>query len=82
VLIKASAFMDKYTSDGKVATILYDCPADAKFLSEEILKKRIPIFNCSTLFLNYINLRNVFPIELTGGIANMSLSHALEVLDM
>lgn len=36
----------------------------------------------SSILQSFINLRNVFPISLTGGVQNISLSHALEVLGL
>ncbi|KAL4498039.1 hypothetical protein ABPG72_014896 [Tetrahymena utriculariae] len=78
IIIRVEAFLSKY--EQFKAAILYDCANDAKFLSNEIKNKQLNITN--KFLLSYINLRNVFPINLTGGIKNISLSHALEVLDM
>ncbi|KAL4428931.1 hypothetical protein ABPG74_017521 [Tetrahymena malaccensis] len=78
IINRVEAFLSKYQQFK--AAILYDCANDAKFLSNEIKNKQLNITN--KFLLSYINLRNVFPINLTGGIKNISLSHALEVLDM
>lgn len=72
-------------SKNKVSAVLYDCAADAQFLSNEVKRKSILLNNptkFSPLLMTFINLRHVFPLHLTGGVENTSLAHALEVLNM
>lgn len=78
VLRKAEIFIARYSQ--YKCSILYDCDNDAKFLRDELQAKKLCVNH--SFFLTYINLRNVFPLELTGGIKNISLDHALEVLNL
>lgn len=72
VMRNAESFLLKFT--GQNSCILYDCESDCKFLRKELVSKCFSLN--SDLFLKYINLRNIFPLELTGGVINRSLSHA------
>ncbi|KAL4512329.1 hypothetical protein ABPG72_005331 [Tetrahymena utriculariae] len=78
VIQKVEVFLQKYKD--YEGCILYDCDSDCNYIKSEFINKNyIP---SSDVFFSYINLRNVFPLEISGGVINKSLSHAQQVLQM
>ncbi|KAL4474872.1 hypothetical protein ABPG74_001568 [Tetrahymena malaccensis] len=78
VIQKVEVFLQKYKD--YEGCILYDCDSDCNYMKSEFINKNyIP---SSDVFFSYINLRNVFPLEISGGVINKSLSHAQQVLQM